>query len=547
MIRKLFSFTKFIVLASLFALNASLSADAQGYRNPIIYADVPDMSICRVGDYYYLISTTMHLMPGAPVMRSSDMQHWETISYVFPRIDDGPRYDLLDHESAYGQGQWASSIRYHNGQFYVWFTANGAPGKGFIYTAKDAAGPWTLLSRPKHMHDGSLFFDDDGKVYVFCETGRLIELNEDLSDQKPGGINKILFERDEEERGALLEGSSVIKHNGKYYLCMISMKWGVPGRVRREVCYRADNILGPYEKKVILETPFERFGGVGQGCIVDGKNGEWYGFIFQDRDGIGRTPCLMPCRWIDDWPILGDENGKIPNDLSVDYTSMEGIAGSDDFNPEGNEKGNLVCHDGKLGLYWQWNHNPIDDAWSLTERPGFLRLKTARIVDQLFLAPNTLTQRMTAPRCSGTVKLDVSKMKDGDVAGLSAFQGDCGALQVMKEGKKMRLVMTEQGMVLRRGSRHLENPKYKEVASVPLKRKQIYLRVDGDFTDGKDMSYYFYSLDGKNWTALGNPVPVKFDYTRMFMGTKFAIFNYATKTLGGYVDVDYFHMESFLR
>ena len=163
MIRKLFSFTKFIVLTSLFMLNASLSADAQGYRNPIINADVPDMSICRVGDYYYLISTTMHLMPGAPVMRSSDMQHWETISYVFPRIDDGPRYDLLDHESAYGQGQWASSIRYHNGQFYVWFTANGAPGKGFIYTAKDAAGPWTLLSRPKHMHDGSLFFDDDGK------------------------------------------------------------------------------------------------------------------------------------------------------------------------------------------------------------------------------------------------------------------------------------------------------------------------------------------------------------------------------------------------
>ena len=93
MIRKLFSFTKFIVLASLFALNASFSADAQGYRNPIIYADVPDMSICRVGDYYYLISTTMHLMPGAPVMRSSDMQHWETISYVFPRIDYGPRYD----------------------------------------------------------------------------------------------------------------------------------------------------------------------------------------------------------------------------------------------------------------------------------------------------------------------------------------------------------------------------------------------------------------------------------------------------------------------
>ena len=106
------------------------------------------MSVCRAGDYFYMVSTTMHLMPGAPIMRSPDMKHWETISYVFPRIDDGPRYDLLEG-TAYGQGQWASSIRYHDGKFYVWFTANGAPGRGFVYTATDPAGPWKLLSRPR--------------------------------------------------------------------------------------------------------------------------------------------------------------------------------------------------------------------------------------------------------------------------------------------------------------------------------------------------------------------------------------------------------------
>ena len=93
-----------ILLCILFTLFFPLSAGAQ-YRNPILYADVPDMSVCRAGDYFYMVSTTMHLMPGAPIMRSPDMKHWETISYVFPRIDDGPRYDLLEG-TAYGQGQW---------------------------------------------------------------------------------------------------------------------------------------------------------------------------------------------------------------------------------------------------------------------------------------------------------------------------------------------------------------------------------------------------------------------------------------------------------
>ena len=337
-----------ILLCTLFTLFFPLSAGAQ-YRNPILYADVPDMSVCRAGDYFYMVSTTMHLMPGAPIMRSPDMKHWETISYVFPRIDDGPRYDLLEG-TAYGQGQWASSIRYHDGKFYVWFTANGAPGRGFVYTATDPAGPWKLLSRPPHFHDGSLLFDDDGRVYLFHSTGQLTELKPDLTDVLPGGINQQIFERDADEQG-LLEGSSVIKYNGKYYLLMISMDWSIPGRLRREVCYRADKITGPYEKRVILETEFDGHGGVGQGCIVDGKNGEWYGLIFQDRGGVGRVPCLMPCTWTEDgWPMLGDKDGHIPNDTTLSYMSMDGICGSDDFSASG------------LSLYWQWNHNPVDQA-----------------------------------------------------------------------------------------------------------------------------------------------------------------------------------------
>ena len=498
------------------------------YRNPILYADVPDMSVCFDGTYYYMVSTTMHLMPGAPIMRSPDMQHWETISYLYPRIDDGDRYDLVDG-TAYGQGQWASSIRYHDGQFYVWFSANGHPWRGFVYTATDAAGPWTLHSRPPHHHDGSLVFDTDGRVYLVRGTGQLTEFAPDLSGPLPGGINTRIFERDADERG-LLEGSSAFIHNGKYYLMMISMDWGIPGRVRREVCYRADHITGPYEKKVILETPFEEYGGVGQGCIVQGHEGRWHALIFQDRDGVGRVPCLMPCTWIDGWPILGDEHGRIPNDLTLAHTTMEGICGSDDFaSPQ-------------LSLYWQWNHNPIDGAWSLTARRGALRLTTARCVPNLFVAPNTLTQRMVGPTCSGTVCLDIRHMRDGDRAGLAAFNGDSGVLSIEKDSNAVNLVVSEQRSRFGDGHR-IVGADTVELARIPLKRGKVYLRIDGTFGRPRDLATFSYSLDGKHYHAVGEPVRMSFDYRRMFMGSKFAIFNYATKQTGGYVDVLSFSYE----
>ena len=188
------------------------------------------------------------------------------------------------------------------------------------------------------VYNASLFFDDDGRVYVFYGTGELKELKSDLSDVKPDGVSMKIFERDADEQG-LLEGSQVVKHNGKYYLLMISMDWSIPGRVRREVCYRADKITGPYEKKVILEHDFDGYGGVGQGCIIDSEEGDWYGVIFQDRGGIGRVPTLMPCRWVDGWPMLGDENGHVPLTMEKEIYPTEntkGILGSDDFNGERN-------------------------------------------------------------------------------------------------------------------------------------------------------------------------------------------------------------------
>lgn len=529
-----------IILAvmSIFAVNVSV-ANAQTYRNPIINADVPDISLCNDGENYYMISTTMHLMPGAPIMRSKDLMHWEIVSYVFPRIEDGDRYDLIDNKTVYGQGQWASSIRYHKGKFYVWFTANGAPGKGFLYTADKAEGPWTLVTRPPHFHDGSLFFDEDGKVYIFYGTGDLTELDPVTFERKQGGLNIKTFERDADERG-LLEGSSVMKHNGKYYLCMISMVWGVPGRVRREVCYRADKIEGPYEKKVILETPFESYGGVGQGSLVEPLAGTeysrsddgWNAVIFQDRGGIGRVPCLMPCRWVDGWPMLGDENGKIPNDLSIPHIRQTGVIDSDEFDS-----------DKPLKLVWQFNHNPIDDAWSLTN--GALRLKTARIVDNIFVAPNTITQRMEGPKSEATVCINISKMKDGDHCGFSAYNGNSGVLDIVKDGKNLTLNFNEEVSVFERNTKKILRDDVQTIESIPLAKKQkvIYLRIAADFLPNQDLATFSYSLDGKTWKTFEHKHKMQFDYTRMFMGSKWAIFNYATKELGGYIDVDWFRVK----
>ena len=499
-------------------------------KNPMMWADVPDPDVLRVGDTYYLVSTTMHLMPGAPIMRSKDLKNWETVSYIFDKLTDSPKYDLKEG-TAYGRGQWATSLKYHNGRFYALMAPNeaGAMGDTYIYTAEKAEGPWTLLSRMRHFHDCSLFFDDDNRVYVIYGTGEMMELKSDLSDVIEGSHHQ-LFKREADETG-ILEGSRMLKYKGHYYLLMISQVWGVPGRYRREVCYRADDIRGPYEKKVILQSPFGGFPHVGQGTIVDSEYGDWYGIIFQDRGGVGRVLTLMPCRWIDGWPMLGDEEGLVPTRVRalVSGQPETHIVCSDDFSAE------------KLGLHWQWNHNPVDAAWSLTERPGWLRLKTSRVVPNLYLAPNTLTQRMEGPTCNGSVKLDLSKMKDGDCAGFSAFNSDAGILMVKKNGRKLVLTLNEQSVKLSEREKAVEQVEDKAIASVPLTTPILWLRIDADFNVGRDMAQFYYSTDGEQWTQLGGDYKLRFDWQRFFMGSKFAIFNYATKRLGGYIDVDCFN------
>ena len=510
-------------------------------KNPMLWADCPDPDVIRVGDTFYLVSTTMHLMPGAPVMASKDLQNWETVGYIFDKLTDSPKYDLQEG-TVYGRGQWATSLKYHDGKFWALLAPNegGAMGDTYIFTAPKAEGPWTIHSRLRHFHDATLFFDEDGTPYVFFGTGEMCQLTRDLKGVVEGSLRHY-FQREADERG-LLEGTRVIKHNGTYYALLISHVYA-PGRHRREVCYRTKDLNGVWEKNTILESDFGGFSYLAQGTIVDTEEGDWYGIMFQDRGGVGRVLTLSPVRWLDGWPMLGDEYNKVP-EVMRPYKSGQpetAIVKSDDFSEE------------KRGLHWQWNHNPIDNAWSLKERPGFLRLKTNRVVPNLYLAPNTLTQRMEGPTCSGYIRMDLTKMQDGDCAGLAAFNGDSGVLTIKKEGKKLVLQMSEQKVSLTDREKAVTNVEEKVVETIDLsaafksqsskqKSQIIYLRLDGDFQPGhNDVANFYYSLDGEEWTKIGTEnYRMIFDYRRFFMGSKFGIFNYATKKAGGYVDVDEF-------
>ena len=539
-------------------------------KNPMLWADVPDPDVIRVGDTFYLVSTTMHLMPGAPVMASKDLKNWETVGYIFDRLTDSPKYDLplekisskSNHNSqfpilnsqfrslgtVYGRGQWATSLKYHDGRFWALLAPNeaGAMGDTYIFTAEKAEGPWTIHSRLRHFHDATLFFDDDGTPYVFFGTGEMCQLTRDLKGVVEGSLRHY-FQREADERG-LLEGTRVVKHNGTYYALLISHVFA-PGRHRREVCYRTKDLNATWEKSTILESDFGGFSYLAQGTIVDTEEGDWYGIMFQDRGGVGRVLTLSPVRWIDGWPMLGDESGRVPETMRPYRSGMPetSIVQSDDFSPTPSPSAG-GAGGGALKKCWQWNHNPVDDAWSLTERPGFLRLKTSRVVPNLYLAPNTLTQRMEGPVCSGAVCLDLRKMKDGDCAGLAAFNGDSGVLTVNRQGRKYVLEMSEQSVALTEREKAVTGVEEKVVEMVVLPSHpspltpHLYLKITGDFQPGHhDVANFYYSLDGDHWTQIGTrDYRMIFDYRRFFMGTKFAIFNYATKKVGGYVDVDYF-------
>ena len=505
-----------IIVLSLILGNVAIAQKKA--QNPIIHADVPDMSIIRVGDIYYMSSTTMHMSPGVPIMKSTDLVNWEIVNYAYDVLGNEDALQLKNGENAYGAGSWASSLRFHNGVYYV-STFAKTTGKTHIFKTKDIEnGCWEEISFAPSYHDNTLFFDDDGKTYLIWGGGNLkmLELKEDLSGVKEG-TERVLIENGTEPIGPNFilpaEGSQLFKVNGKYYLFNIA--WPRDG-MRTVIIHRADKITGPYEGKVAFQDK-----GVAQGGLIDTPNGEWYAYLFRDNGAVGRIPYLVPVIWKNDWPVLG-EDGKVPETLDLPASNglIPGIVASDDFSRNSGDK--------DLPLVWQWNHNPQYDFWSLKDREGYLRLTTDRVDTSFLDTRNTLTQRTIGPESSAIIKIELSGMKEGDYAGLGLLQKNFGTVGAKMENKQKHIVMingTSEAPV--------------EVKNIPLEQEELYLKAVCDFKDRKDTAKFYYSLDGENWKSIG--IELKMSYTLPhFMGYRFALFNYATKKAGGYVDFDYF-------
>ena len=269
-----------IIIVILTLTIKSVFAQSDLATNPVIYADVPDMSMLRVGDTYYMSSTTMHMSPGVPIMKSKDLVNWEIVSYAYDILASVDALTLSNDKSSYGRGSWASCIRYYKGIYYV-STFAETTGKTYIYSTTDIEnGQWNVISFEPSYHDHTIFFDDDGRIYMIWGNGKLMiaELKGDLSGVIEG-TKKVLIENASAPAGNNIglgaEGSQLFKVNGKYYLFNIT--WP-RGSMRTVVIHRADKIIGPYEGKVALQDK-----GVAQGGLIDTPDGRWYAYLFRDN------------------------------------------------------------------------------------------------------------------------------------------------------------------------------------------------------------------------------------------------------------------------
>lgn len=501
-------------------------------RNPLTGLDYPDPDVIRVDDTYYMVSTTMHFMPGCELLRSYDLANWEHAAYVYDRLDGTPGQTLAGGENIYGKGMWAATLRYHGGRFYIVFAANDTH-KTYLYTADQIEGPWEKREIEGFYHDCSLLFDDDGRIFLAYGNRdvRLVQLRDDLSGPMPGGLSRVLVS-DGDNPILGYEGTHFYKINGIYYLFFIHSLWDEWKRV--EACFASDSPEGEFRGGDILNDDMGYCNqGVAQGGIVDTPDGRWYAVLFQDRGAVGRIPVLVPLAWRDGFPVPGTD-GRAPERFAVSSTRpehrYEPLVQSDDFRkPPELPARELARRYGCFGMKsaWQFNHEPEPALVDWKQERGELWLHTGKLCRSVTEARNTLTQRMRYPRCAAEVTLDASLLKEGDCAGLCALQGCYGFVGVRKRQGKMYLVMASREP--EDGADGTETER--EWAAVLTEESRVRLRIEADFTGMRDEARFFYEKGG-TWESVGIPHKLRFRLDH-FTGCRFGLFVYAAGEIGG--------------
>ncbi len=447
-------------------------------KNPVIYSDFPDPDVIRVGDTYYLVTTTMHFFPGAQILASKDLVNWQHLCYVYDAFGETPA-QRLEKGHIYGQGMWAPTLRLHDGVFHVVFSCNDTKCC-YHFTATDIRGPWTPGKIEGFYHDASLLFDDDGKVYIVYGNRDIYitQLKADLSAPLPGGLHRVLLH--DEAEGLGWEGSHIYKMDGRYYLCNIH--WP-KGKMRIQAVHSSESLTGDFVGDEVLEDDLDgSFRGVAQGGIIDTPDGRYFMMLFQDHGAQGRMPVLVPFTWEEDKLKLT----KVPLELDVPVDeSLPKLYTSDALK-------------GTLSPLWQWNHEP--DWRHIAYTPEGLRLTCLGPAADVESARNTLTQRCFGKRCVATVTVDASALQEGDYAGICALQGCFGQLCVtVWQGQKYLSLRTREagdGTLFR----STETPR--ERALLPLEGDQVTLRAAFNFS--VDQVQFSYEKEGA-FVDVGKP------------------------------------------
>lgn len=500
-------------------------------ENPVIQSDFPDPDIIRVGDVYYMASTTMFLMPGGDLLRSYDLVHWEPVGHVFDMLGEQPA-DRLQDGHIYAQGMWAPSLRFHDGTFYLTFSCNDLH-RSLLFTARNPEGPWERRDLDDFYYDASVLFDDDGRLYIVHGNTRLFltELDPVTWKKKEGGRN-ILVAQDEPGQPLGYEGSHIYHANGKYLVFTCHMPKEAGGR-KTECCFISDSLDKPFRGKTILQDGmgYRPQFLVAQGGMVDTPDGGWYLFMYQDRGALGRAPVVMPMRWDGDgFPVPDTDDGHVPLRVSGTGAHPEHLCRPLSGNSflETESGGSR-----KLAFWWQFSHNPDRNRSSFSDDGRQYLLRTGKRCSSLLQAPGTLTQRTTGPESSAQVTIDGSRLAVGDMAGLAAYTGHYAALAVTRteDGLDLVRLLADAGDATVFGDRNFFTREPKKKVLCRLSGTTVRVRVDTDFRREPDVCTLWY-LSEDGWQSAGDPHPLYFKMDT-FIGCRFALFAYAEGQGGG--------------
>ncbi|MBQ0983694.1 glycoside hydrolase 43 family protein [Streptomyces sp. F63] len=490
------------------------------FTNPVLWQDFADIDIIRVGDTYYYSASSMHYSPGAPILRSYDLVNWEFAGHSLPSLDFGAKYDL-NGGRGYVRGVWASSLAYRRSNSTFYWLGQIDFARTYLYTARSVEGPWSRHAElPQVYYDAGLLVDDDS-LYV-AHGNTTISVAQLSADGRSQIRNQQVFSTPSSI--GTLEGARFYKINGRYYIFLTRPANG------QYILQSTSGPFGPYTlRQVLLDLrgPVPGGGVPHQGGLVQTQNGAWFYMAFVDAYPGGRVPVLAPVSWTGDgWPQIQLAGGAwgTSYDSPLPARPVTPMTGADTFDGAG------------LKPQWEWNHNPDNSRWSAG---GGLTLRTATVTNDLYWARNTLTHRIQGPTSTATIELDFAGMRDGDRAGLALLRDSSAWIGVRRDGGTARVVMVN-GLTM--DTNWNTTGTGSEAAGTTISGTRVWLRAQADIRPGAPRPGTFsYSTDGTTFTRLGPAFTMGNDW-RFFMGYRYAIFNYATRALGGSVRVPRFDL-----